>query len=280
MPSDIKEFSEDQIKGYTFINFEEQPEIFHKEKVKDFTLHSFEQEELVEDLDQIKEAIHQERKTAEKNNFKIATIVSKHRGLLQDKENERQRQIEAEVARRVELLREEAFTQGFEEGKRQGEELVINELKGAVEEKLAHLTELINDVVATRDDILTNQKKEMFTMIKNLTKWIILRELENDGEYLTRLLEKLIVELQSKSNILIQVSKQHFDAVPEALEIIENKIGKLENVRVEVDYEIEEHGLIVSSDNGIIKGTLEQQFASLDKLFESVGLDSAEASGE
>jgi flagellar assembly protein FliH len=268
------DYSQEDIKGYTFVNFEEEPAVFRADSVNDFEIKNFDEHDIHKDLSKHKHNIREERILSEKNNFEIATIVSKHRGLLKDREDERQRLIEAEVVRRVAELKEQAMHDGFEEGKKKGEELVINELKNSVEEKLTHLTELVNQVLATRDEILVEQKKQMFTMIRNLTKWVILRELSDDGEYLSRLLEKLIVELQSKSNILIQVSKAQFDAVPEALEVIQNKIGRLDNIRVEVDYDIQEHGIIVSSDNGIIKGTLEQQFANLDKLFEAVGVRS------
>jgi flagellar assembly protein FliH len=260
-----------EIKKYSFMKLEDNPSVLRQEKVRDFQIRKFDDQE-VQNINEFSAKISNERKIAEKNNFQVATIVSKHRGLLEDREKERQRKIEAEVMRRVGELKEQAIAEGFAEGKKKGEELVINELRGSVEEKLQILHELINDVVATRDEILAEQNKQMFTMVKNLTKWVILRELENDGEYLNRLLEKLISELQAKSNILIQVSKQHFEQVPEALELLEDKIGKLENVRVEVDYEIQEHGLIVSSENAIINGTLEQQFANLSKLFESVGV--------
>lgn len=264
---------ESGVTGYSFINFEDNPKIFHKDSVEEFEIKEFSQSEVVEDTKSLKKKIRIERKTSEANNFEVAGIVSKHRGLLQDREDERQLSIEREVERRVALLKEKAIAEGFEEGKVKGEQVIIDELRNSIEEKLLILSELINDVVATRDEILVKQKKEMFTMIRNLTKWIILRELDEDGDYVHRLLEKLIIEIQSKSNILIQLSKNQFEKVPEALELIKSKIGPLENVRVEVDYDIEEHGIILSSDNGIIKGTLEQQFHNLSKLFESVGVD-------
>lgn len=264
------------ITGYSFVNFEDDPKVFHKDAVEEFKLHEFGEETVTKDIDSLKKNIRIERKFSETNNFEVAGIVSKHRGLLQDREEERQQQIEVEVTRRVALLKKQAHKDGFEEGRQHGKELMIDELRSSVEEKLLILHELINEVVATRDEILVEQKREMFVMIRNLTKWVILRELDGDGEYLHRLLEKLVTELQSKSNILVQVSKKNFDAVPEALELIEKKMGELQNVRVEVDYDIDEHGIIVSSDNGIIKGTLEQQFANLSKLFESVGVEANE----
>ena len=109
--------------------------------------------------------------------------------------------------------------------------------------------------------------------MKNLTKWITLKELENDGKYLERLMEKLLLEIQSRSNLLIQVNMNDFQKMPEVLEVVQSKLGELKNVRVEVDPAILTRGIILESDNGIINATMEEQFKSLDKLFEEVLID-------
>ena len=104
-----------------------------------------------------------------------------------------------------------------------------------------------------------------------------LKELSSDEEYIERLLERLIQEIETKDNLLIQVNKTKFDAMPEVLERVEERIGALKNVRVEIDYDIEnENGIIIESANGIINGSMEQQLRSLDKLFTSIGLDENE----
>ena len=109
-------------------------------------------------------------------------------------------------------------------------------------------------------------------MIRNMTKWIILRELKEDGAYLERLLEKLIIELQARQNLLIQVNKNDFSHMPEILQVVQQRLGTLNNVRLEVDFDISPNGITIESENGIITGTLETQFKNLDKLFESVGI--------
>ncbi|MCK6596009.1 MAG: flagellar assembly protein FliH, partial [Bacteriovoracaceae bacterium] len=112
--------------------------------------------------------------------------------------------------------------------------------------------------------------------IKNLTKWITLKELDNDGKYLERLMEKLLLEIQTRSNLLIQVNMNDFQKMPEVLEVVQARLGEIKNVRIEIDPAIETRGLIVESDNGIINATLEEQFKGLDKLFEQVLVESQE----
>lgn len=213
-----------------------------------------------------------ERLSAEKKNFNISPIVKEHRGLLEQEREERERKIRDEVERRVDILREEAFQQGFQEGIEAGKQEVYNQTRAATEEKLNALVDMINEVLVLKEDIINNQKQDLYKLVKNLTKWVILRELKDDGEYITRLLEKLVTEIQSKSNLLVQVDQNSFEGMTDVLETVQEKIGALKNVRVEVDYDIPGQGIIIESDNGIINGSFEEQMNSLDKLFESVGL--------
>ncbi len=122
----------------------------------------------------------------------------------------------------------------------------------------------------TQEEILSNQKEEMYHLLKNLAKWIVLRELNNDGKYIERLLEKLLLEMQVRNNLLIQVNAAEFSQMPEVLEYIQGRLGEMKNVRVEIDSSVKTKGIVIESENGIINATLEEQFKSLDKLFEDV----------
>lgn len=214
-----------------------------------------------------------ERDSAKKSNFTISPIVRQHRGLDDQEIQEYEARVHDEVERRVAKIEEEAFQKGFEEGKERGMEEIFNQTRAETEAKLEHLSEIINQVMVYKAELLEREKKDVHRTIKNLSKWVILRELKDDGQYIQRLLEKLILELQTKTNLLIQVNQHHFEQMPDVLQYVEKKIGQLKNVRVEIGYDIEGPGMIVESENGIINGDLAQQFINLDKLFNSVGLE-------
>lgn len=218
--------------------------------------------------------IKAEREHAEKSGFSISPIVREYRGISRQEVEERERRIEDEVQKRVELIRAQAAQEGYQEGVEQGREEVFHQTRVMTEEKLAHLTNLIETLLAEKEELLAKEKNEVYQLVRNLTKWVILRELNDDGKYLQRLLEKLIVEMGTKQNLLIQVNRAQFESMPEVLEVVEAKLGQLKNVRVENDQSVSNNGFVVESENGIINGTLEEQFAQLDRLFETVGLES------
>lgn len=223
---------------------------------------------------EFQKVIKDERTHAKNTQFKINPITEKYRGLKDQEEQEYQAAVEKEVARRIAEIQEEAFQAGFNEGVNQGREEIFNEMRSVVDQKLDNFSQMVTEVLKTQDEILTAQKKEIYMLLRNLAKWIILRELKEDGKYVERLLEKLLLEIQARSNLLIQVNPDDFSSMPEILKHIQSRLGELKNVRVEVDSAIATKGMIVESDNGIINATMEEQFKSLDKLFEDLLIES------
>lgn len=214
--------------------------------------------------------IRQERAHAKSTQFKVNPIVEKYRGLKDQEEEEYEAAVEKEVAKRVAEIQDEAFKAGFDEGVNQGREEIFSEMRNAVDQKLDNFSQMVTEVLKTQDDIIAVQKKEIYLLLRNLTKWIIVRELKEDGKYIERLLEKLLLEIQARNNLLIQVNSDDFAGMPEILNHVQSRLGELKNVRVEIDSAITTSGMIVESDNGIINATMEEQFKSLDKLFEDV----------
>lgn len=221
-----------------------------------------------------------EREHSRQSGFDISPIVRHHRGIKQQEEDEIERRIQDEVNKRVARIQEEAYQIGHEEGVEQGRLDILEQTRSHTDEKLVVLNEMISNVLSTQEELIKNQKTEIYKLIRNLSKWIILRELKEDGKYIDRLLEKLILECGTRANLLIQVDQKHFEDMPEILERIQAKLGNLTNVRIETDYDINGTGIVLQSENGIINATLTEQLNSLDKLFESVGLESTKDNNE
>lgn len=216
----------------------------------------------------IKSESHKARDTQ----FRISPIVKKHRGIADQEREDQERRIQDLVEKKFSLVEEEAYKLGYSKGLEKGREEIYQQLRNEVDEKVNILMEMVNEVLAIKVELLQNQRIEVYELIKNLTKWITLKELEQDDNYLERLLNRLIQEIETKENLLIQVNKNNFENMPKVLERVEERLGELKNVRVEVDYDIAEQGIVVESENGIINASMEQQFKSLDKLFEGVGV--------
>lgn len=243
-------------------------------KVEDFVLKDF-AKITPQAAKVIESTIRKEREYASQSMFKISSVVKEHRGIVKQEEDDYKKRVEDEVNRRLSLIQDEAFRKGHDEGAKAGQEQAYSESLVEYEERIKLLEEFVNGINQYKVDLCKNQRDDVFKMVKLLTKWIILREIKND-QYIVDLFEKLILELQTKTNLLVKVNAESFERMPEVLQMIEAKLGKLTNVRMEVDPDLTEVGLIIESENGIVDGSIQAQFTNLDKLFLSVGVDNGE----
>lgn len=260
-----------EVKDYSFESFEFSDKI-------DSVARAFEFQDITKiskkDIEKHQKTIKFERNAAKANHFEIAPMVLEHRGLVDQENREREAQIEQEVAKRLEQVKEAAYIEGQKLGQEQGREEVLEQMRHEVEQKIAHLSEMVSRVLETESELIEKSKKDTYNVVKNLTKWVVLRELKEDDDYLKRLLEKLVLEINTKANLLIKVGQGSFDKMPDVLEHVQNSLGKFKNVRVEIDYDLDNRGLILESDNGIINASMKEQFKSINKLFETLGVES------
>jgi flagellar assembly protein FliH len=224
----------------------------------------------ISEKNEFQKVIKNEREFAKNSMFKVNPLVEQHRGFKDQEDREYEERVEEEVKRRIAEIQDEAFKAGFDEGVNQGREEIFVQMRSTVDQKLENFSQMVTAVLNTQEEILKNQKAEMYVLLRNLSKWIVLRELSEDGKYIERLLEKLLVEMQVRSNLLIQVNTDDFAKMPEVLEHVQSRLGEMKNVRVEIDSAVTSRGIVIESDNGIINATMEEQFKSLDKLFEDV----------
>lgn len=260
------------VKDYSFQSFSQKP---LNSAVEDFEFQDFEGMS-VREIEERQQIIRVERQHARETGFDLNPIVHEARGIRSQEESDFENAVLAEVEKRIEQHKEQAYREGLELGRQQGSEEIKAELASGAQEKILLLNDMISDVLHSRVNLLSAQKMQTYSLLRTIAKWVVLRELKDDGEYILRLLEKLIVETQSKDNLLIRVNEKHFEQMPEVLEVVQAKIGELPNVRVEIDFDIEAPGIIVESQNGIVNGSLNTQLESLDKLFEAVGLANTE----
>jgi flagellar assembly protein FliH len=215
------------------------------------------------------EEIRQERSFERKSNFKIDGVVRDSRGISGQEKSDLEEKIQQEVNTRLEAAYQEAYKEGLEKGRAEGREESLKEFNEVLAQKMDELGEVIAHVQTQTSKILDKNHQEVYEFIKRFTKWIVLKEI-NEKTYLEDLLEKLILELNARKNLIIKVGKSNFSQMPEVVQSVEAKLGQLSNVRIEIVPEINHPGIILESENGLIDGSLEGVFQNIDKIFELV----------
>jgi flagellar assembly protein FliH len=215
------------------------------------------------------ESLRDERRFEKKNDFKIDEVVRNYRGLSRQEQSDLEKQIQDEVQKRLEAAYQEAYQEGLEKGKEEGKESAFNEYQQILDQRVREFSDTIASMQDQTQYLLQQNQKEIYEFIKRFTKWILLKEID-EKVYLETLLEKLILELNARKNIIIKVGRDNFSQMPEVIQKVEARIGQLSNVRIEIVPEIQHPGIILEAENGLIDGSLEGVFQNIDKIFQQV----------
>ncbi|MGE3609965.1 MAG: hypothetical protein AB7I27_10300 [Bacteriovoracaceae bacterium] len=256
---DFKVFEFDEIKGSHIIKQES--------KFESFAFKNFDNN--LKEKRVSEEVIRQERNFEKKTAFKIEDIVRESRGLIRQEQTDFEKKVEQEVKRRLESTYQQAYDQGLNQGKEEGKEEALTEYRQVLMEKVESLNQHFSEIQLSTSKIIEKNKSEAYEFIKRFSKWIIFKEI-NEKLYLEQLLEKLILELNSRRNLIVKVGKENFSQMPEVVQAVESRLGQLQNVRIEIVPELNHPGIILESENGLIDGSLEGVFQNIDKIFEQV----------
>lgn len=258
--SEIKPFVFSDLQGSHVVT-QPRPENFEFQNLNGKSLHSEKPAE---------QTLRVERKFEKDKAFKIDQVVRDHRGISEQENDDLEERVAAEVERRVQEIYQKAFDQGVAEGRAEG----IDQIKAETAEKMSFLGndifQLLSDFKAQIEVAGHDHRNEMIKFVKQFSKWVLLKEMD-EKEYLSRLLEKLLHELNARRNMIIRVNEGSYSYMPDIVAHLESKLGAFSNVRIEVSNDMNYPGVILESENGIIDASLENIFSKLDRFFEQVG---------
>jgi len=215
------------------------------------------------------ETLRTERSFETKNNFKIDGAVRDSRGLARQEMSDLETKIAEEVSRRLKIDYQSAHKEGLEMGRVEGKAEALAQYQQELNLKIEDIVQIVSGIQSQNDNLLATNRKEIYEFIKRFTKWIVLKEID-EKVYLETLLEKLILELNARKNLIVKVGRAHFDQMPEVIQVVESRLGQLSNLRIEIVSDINHPGIILESENGLIDGSIEGVFKNIDKIFELV----------
>ncbi len=238
--------------------------------ISSFELNEFSSQDLIEQ-NVGDDEIRRERNAESQSAFEISSVVKEDRGLNAQAQRDFEERVAVEVEKQLALIKEDAYQKGYSSGEEKGHQKAQAQAMMEYEDRVNRLNDYIDSVLSFKKDIMDKQRKEIYQMVRTISKWVLMREIKDDG-YLTALIEKLIMELHTQTDLLIKVDEGSFDSMPKALEIVQEKLGELSNVRLEIARDLGNTGIIIESKNGMIDGSIEAQFKSIDKIFEEIGV--------
>jgi len=216
------------------------------------------------------ETIRTERKFEKNNSFKIDQVVRDHRGISEQEHDDFEARVAQEVNKRVEEIYQKAYEQGIQEGRQEDIGQERSEKTAKINEIVEEVHQMMEQLNSQLSQATINHKNEILRFVNQFSKWVLSKEIDQK-EYLSSLLEKLLHELNTRRNMIIRVNEASYQLMPDIVSKLEERLGTLSNVRIEVSSEMNGPGIILESENGIVDASLENIFSKFDRFFEQVG---------
>jgi|GEM_PF-743523 len=176
---------------------------------------------------------------------------------------EEQRVIESRVNDQVRVLTEQArqsgMKAGYEEGLRKGRDEAARTFRVDAEKRLAGLDSLIAEFENARQKIFQANEHFLIELVYRISRMVMLRELKDDREYVTRLARGILERMGVKENIKIRVSARDLETAGLVREGLERELGTLKNLTIEASAQVTSGGCQVETEWNAIDATIDTQ---------------------
>lgn len=189
-------------------------------------------------------------------------------------DEEERRVIEERVQVRVGEISQEAgergYREGFAEGERLGREKAEAVFRAEAQVQMERLMALVDSFEEAKDRIFKENERVILETVAALTKKTVIRELQTDREYLSRLASQIVERTGARDQIRIRVSPADEALIAQLRSDLTARFGKLQNLTIEAHPAVQGGGCEVECDWSLIDASLATQ---LDSIHESLVKD-------
>ena len=255
-----------KFEDYEFQEFGQGKGKFSGQDAVDFSFQSFsrsrdnvDEQKLVEEYD-----------VAHRENFEIEESVVTLRKIQVAKENQINRLIAERVEKELDALKKEAFDEGYAKGFELGKEESKAEEKEGIQKSIQRVELMVSNLLDRQDELIKGQDQNINKLIRDLVKWITLKEIEKDDDYFGRLIERIVEENKESSKINFHIGAGIVASFKDSIEIINEELAKKygDNISIRESGSLSKDAIEVELESTIIKAGLNDQLIVLDELFQ------------
>ncbi len=182
-------------------------------------------------------------------------------------EEEERRVIEERVRDRItavsEDVRRQASEVGFQEGYKKGYDEAFAKFREDGRQSLENFQVFLAGCENAKRDIFKANERYLVELVYRVSKMVLMRELQADKQYVTRLTQELVERVGARENIRIKLNPADLEVAAQLRQDLEMSLGTLKNVNVEASAQVEGGGCIVETQWNAIDASIETQLKNI-----------------
>lgn len=230
------------------------------------TLENKESDKSIEEIDQLQNECEETLRKAKEEAKDLINNAKKEAEKIKDQALEDARDA-------AENLKNEAYEKGYGEGKEKGniegyEDGRQNGYKEGQEESqklIEEANEIKREYLSEKERVLNSIEGDVIELVMNITRKILNQKIDENDEVIIDLVLKGLATLNSKEDVRIRVSKEDFEKVEESREKILSKVNLVENLKIDIDSNLEKGDCIIESSKGNVDVSIDTQMKIVEE---------------
>ncbi len=159
--------------------------------------------------------------------FLINPLVRDPLAIEQEEKRVIEEKVRQGVAQLAEAEKKSSFAIGYEEGLSQGYEDAFKKIREENFEKIKQFNQLVNEIDNAKIEIFRANERFLIELIFRIARFVLLKELAVDKEFLLRLAVELVEKVGARDFITLKINQEDAEALDLLKSGLEKAYGKL-----------------------------------------------------
>ena len=170
----------------------------------------------------------------------------------------------AEVEKRIQLLKDDAYRAGFEQGLLEGKADATAKFLAEFQPKFDQFLILLNELDQVKSEIYSANEQFLIQLIFQISSHVLLGELKTDRDYVKRLSMQIVEKLGAKDSIRLKVNRDDHANLESLRDFLKVQFPDLKNIQIDLSDELELGGVKVETDLARVNASVENQLLALE----------------
>lgn len=195
----------------------------------------------------------------ENPDFRLDRIVSITSGIEELEKVSLSERVEGEALERLKQLQEEAYAQGYDLGRDEGQESAYRELSGAISERIQKIDKAVSLIESMQPDLVKQNESALVALVFQIAKKIAMTEITEKPELILEVLRQATADAQDELNLVIRLSPKDLKFLETKKERLAKDFEFIKRAKFEESEEIQPGGCVIVTNYGQVDATVEKR---------------------
>jgi flagellar assembly protein FliH len=205
--------------------------------------------------------------TENSNDFKIDRIVSMTTGIAELEKISLSERVEAEALVRLKAMQEEAYQQGYDLGRDEGQESAYLEKTQDLSQRISQIDAVVSSLTVLKNQLVKQNEVSLVELVFKIAEKIAMTELKMNPELVMAVLQQAAAETQDEESIVIRLAQSDIEFIEAAKTRLGQEFEFLKRAKIEASAEVVAGGCMLITNFGQVDATVEKR---IEKVWQSL----------